>query len=199
MKKFYVILLTLFTLTFVGCSNQTHNSKKFPEKTLNTYQLCDMSNSNISYTKDNGLVTTASINNINATINELYNDNTKTYYYYLTMEENIPITTTETVIQFKTIRINIGTLPSSDTNTFTLSASSPIFIETLETNFSNKSLFLFSSENSLMDEEFRIELVFVNEIPYDNYENNTKTFRYIFGNTNPGTKDKSHSWSILTE
>lgn len=154
---------------------------------------------NLYFTDDKGRRPLTNINNISMEINELYNENTKVYSYYLTLDEKREANNEVDVMKYKVIRINIGALPSKETNTFTLNASSPVFVETLNPNFEEKLLYLFDSSESLSGKEIRVELVLVNAEPYDIYEAETKTFRIIYGIDEVKEGEPSSSWSIITE
>lgn len=65
-----------------------------------------------------------------------------------------------------------------------MSTTSPLYInleyrEAFEMNFYGQNYFLFSSSNRLFDEEFRVELLMVNQEPLDDYEPYSQTFRLI--------------------
>lgn len=205
MKGIYLAICITLSLIFTGCNNQIEKqvnskvNKTIAEKTLETFQLSDMSKKNLNFTDNSGGVASANVNNIKVSINELYNENTQLYSYFLTLDENQPINIDADVIKFKTIRMNIGALPSKETGTFILNTSSPVFMETLNPNFEDNLLYLFHSDESLIGKEIRIELVLVNAEPYDGYEAETKTFRLIHGNDETKLGEPSYSWSTLTE
>lgn len=125
----------------------------------------------------------AGVNNIHSRIDEYYNENTNLYSYVLTIEEK-ELEENSEFISYKIIKIDVGTLRDEDKGIYTLSTSSPIFISSLyredfEMDFVGQTYFLFNASERLFDEEFRVELVMVDETGHDEDEVYSKTFRLI--------------------
>lgn len=125
----------------------------------------------------------AGVNNIYSRIEEYYNENTNLYSYVLTVEEK-ELEENSEFSSYKIIKIDVGTLRDEEIGIYTLSTSSPIFIgslyrEDFEMNFVGQTYFLFNASERLFDEEFRVELVMVDETGYDEGEVYSKTFRLI--------------------
>lgn len=121
-------------------------------------------------------------NNFSLQINEYYNENTNLYSYVLTIEEK-ELEENSEFIPYKIIKIDVGTLKDEDKGIYTLSTSSPIYInpdykEAFKMDFVGQNYFLFSSSNQLFNEEFQVELVLINEVEFDG-DDYPETFRLI--------------------
>lgn len=154
------------------------------ELKLETIDLHTLEPCEVMYTpyESDRLISTDT-NNVSLQIEEYYNENTKSYSYVLTVKER-ELEENSEFTPYKIIKIDIGTLRDEDKGIYTLSASSPIFIsppyrEDFEMDFVGQTYFLFNSSEQLFDEEFRVELVLVDETEHDEDEVYSKTFRLI--------------------
>jgi len=154
------------------------------ELKLETIDLHTLEPCEVMYTpyESDRLISTDT-NNVSLQIEEYYNENTKSYSYVLTVKER-ELEENSEFTPYKIIKIDIGTLRDEDKGIYTLSASSAIFIslpyrEDFEMDFVGQTYFLFNSSEQLFDEEFRVELVLVDETEHDEDEVYSKTFRLI--------------------
>ena len=216
MRKYRLSLLLIICFMMMGCSqqpveqevieetvdneNQLEVLAEFiPELKLETLNLQNLEPYEVRYTpyeSDCGIYT--GVNNIDLRIEEYYNENTRTYSYVLTVEEK-ELEEDSEFVPYKIIKIQVGTLPDEENGIYTLSTTSPLYInleyrEAFEMNFYGQNYFLFSSSNRLFDEEFRVELLMVNQEPLDDYEPYSQTFRLI--NT---SSRGNNSYTILTD
>ncbi|MGM9988366.1 MAG: hypothetical protein ACI35O_14210 [Bacillaceae bacterium] len=209
MKKIYLIFGIVLPLILTGCNNEMkkddHKKDKLKEvqieKKVETFQISNMVKKDVFYTEKSSVRGAEGwINNIQTILEEYYNENNKMYSYVLTLDETHLIPKDSGSIPYKTIKISVGAMPSSETDFFQMNASSPIYKEALNPDFGNKPLFLFSSKNRLSKEEMRIELVLVNAKPFDNNKAESKTFRMIEKIT-PKNDDETQTgnMTILTE
>lgn len=155
-----------------------------PELKLETLNLQNLEPYEVRYTpyeSDRGIYT--GVNNIDLRIEEYYNENTRTYSYVLTVEEK-ELEEDSEFVPYKIIKIQVGTLPDEEKGIYTVSTTSPLYInleyrEDFQMDFVGQNYFLFSSSKRLFDEEFRVELVLINEVEFDENDEYPETFRII--------------------
>lgn len=200
-RKYRLSLLLIVSFMMMGCSHQPVKQEVIEESVdndnqeeivvesileykLETIRLDNLESHDVMYTpyeSDRGIYTGG--NNIDLRIEEYYNENTATYSYVLTVEEK-ELEEDSEFIPFTIIKIQVGTLPNEESGIYTLSTSSPLYInpehrEEFQMDFVGQDYFLFSSQKRLFDEEFRVELVMVNKESFDKYEPYSQTFRLI--------------------
>lgn len=201
MRKYRLSLLLIISFMMMGCSQQPVEQEVIeetvdnenqvevvveliPELKLETLNLQNLEPYEVRYTpyeSDRGIYT--GVNNIDLRIEEYYNENTRTYSYVLTVEEK-ELEEDSEFVPYKIIKIQVGTLPDEEKGIYTVSTTSPLYInleyrEDFQMDFVGQNYFLFSSSKRLFDEEFRVELVLINEVEFDENDEYPETFRII--------------------
>ncbi|GGI11554.1 hypothetical protein [Gottfriedia solisilvae] len=190
MTRFMFLCVVL--LISNGC-NKVEVSKEIKKKessasliSLNTFEK-----KSLRYTEQQDILSQSAINNIGYEIKELSNKNTKKYYYVLNLSNKSlsSLDKKNGIVPYDVIKISIGAKSVKNSNIFSKSATSPVFINYKNSRLEENSYYLFESKLPINKDDFRIDAFFVNAEPFTLKNNTVKkgsqTYHFI-----EDTKDK---------
>ncbi|WP_338781618.1 hypothetical protein [Metabacillus sp. FJAT-52054] len=179
------LLLASIFLLLAGCQI-THSKEvvnKVPKSPESTMAVKDLSSGNeelVRYTTS-GNIFSSGINNIDLSIEALYNRNTKKYVYLMKLRDLDPIHSDnkDAPNQYKILRITAGVKSDITTGQYIISASSPLFREGVDYKLEGTYL-LFTSKQKFTGEQFMVESFLTNKETIGENETGVLTYRAYF-------------------
>lgn len=179
------LLLASIFLLLAGCQI-THSKEvvnkvpKSPESTMAVKNLATGNEELVRYTASEHAIS-SNINNIDISIEALYNSNNKKYTYIMKMRDTGPIENQgkNGPYRYKILRITAGVEADNSTGQYKIYASSPLYKDGAEYKLEG-SYVLFTDKQKFLEEQFLIEAFFTNDEPIDDREPGTLTLRGYF-------------------
>ncbi|MBS2968737.1 membrane lipoprotein lipid attachment site-containing protein [Metabacillus sp. KIGAM252] len=185
MRRAVFLAFILFFLA--GCQNTQSKEviKKAPKAPESTMAVKDLSTGNeelVRYTASEHSFN-SNVNNIDFSIESLYNSNNKKYIYIMKLSNKDPIEIQgkNRPNRYKILRISAGVNEDRSKGQFMISASSPLYRNGSDYKLEG-TYQLFSAKQKFAGEQFLVEAILTNDERIGDSEPGVQTFRAYFEN-----------------